>query len=79
MLLFHLTTNKLEIAFTKVSTVEIVKANPSAIIIKDTNSVCSFNNNVKNPRSGLLLEVYRKRNHSCKTHKKTIGTTIKKK
>ena len=43
-------------AFIKVSTVEIVKANPSTIIINDNNSVCSFNNNVKEPRSGLLVE-----------------------
>ena len=50
------TTNKLEIAFTKVSTVEIVKARPKVTIISDNISVCSLNNNVKKPRSGLALE-----------------------
>ena len=71
-------TNKLEIAFTKVSTVEIVKANPSVTTIRDNISVCSFNNNVKKPRSGLLVESIENETIPVKPINKTIGIMIKK-
>ena len=72
------TTNKLEIAFTRVSTVEIVKANPRVIITKDKISVCPFNNNVKNPKSGLLLASIENETIPAKPIKKTMGTIMKK-
>ena len=72
------TTNKLEIAFTKVSTVEIVKASPKVTIIKDNISVCSLSNNVKKPRSGLVPESIENETIPAKPIKKTIGTIIKK-
>ena len=72
------TTNKLEIAFTKVSTVEIVKARPNVTIIYENISVCSLNNNVKKPRSGLVLESIENETIPAKPIKKTIGTIIKK-
>ena len=49
------TTIRLDIAFTKVSTVEIVNAKPNTITNNDNNSFCSLSNNIKNPRSGLLV------------------------
>jgi hypothetical protein len=70
--------NKLEIALTSVSTVEIVKANPRTIIRNDNNSVCSFNNRVKNPRSGRLVESIENETIPEKPIKKTIGIMIKK-
>ena len=75
---FPSTTNKLDIAFTNVSTVEIVNAKPSTIINIDKNSVCSFSNKVKNPRSGLLVGSIEKDTMPIKPMKKTIGTIIKK-
>ena len=72
------TTNRLDIALTRVSTVEIVKAKPSTIINNDNNSVCSFNSNVKNPRSGLLVGSTEKDTMPIKPIKNTIGTIIKK-
>ena len=71
-------TNKLEIAFTNVSTVEMVKANPSVIIINDNNSVCSFSNSEKKPRSGLALGSIENETIPANPIKKTIGTIIKK-
>ena len=59
-------------------TVEMVKANPSTIINKDKNSVCSFNNSVKNARSGLFVESIEKETIPIKPMKKTTGTIIKK-
>ena len=50
------TTIKLDIAFIKVSTVEIVRARPSIIITNDNKVVCSLSNNEKKPRSGLIVE-----------------------
>ena len=44
---FPSTTIRLDIAFTKVSTVEIVSAKPNTITNKANNSVCSLNNKVK--------------------------------
>ena len=49
------TTIRLDIAFTKVSTVEIVKAKPNTITNRDNNSFCSLSNNIKNPGSGLVV------------------------
>ena len=54
------------------------KNNPRVIIIKDNSSVCSLSNNVKNPRSGLLLESIEKETSPAKPIKKTIGTMMKK-
>ena len=55
IILFPSTIIKLDIAFIRVSTVEIVNAKPNIITNKDNNSVCSLSNNVKNPRSGLVV------------------------
>ena len=46
---------KLDIAFTKVSTVEMVNAKPNIITTIESGTVCFFNNNVKKPRSGLVV------------------------
>ena len=72
------TTIKLDIALTKVSTVEIVKANPRIIIIRDNISVCSLSNKVKNPRSGLVSGLIEKATIPVKPIKNTIGTIRKK-
>ena len=48
------TTIKLDIALIKVSIVEIVKASPRKITTKDKKAVCSFSNNEKKLRSGLM-------------------------
>ena len=72
------TTNKLEIALTKVSTVEIVKARPKVTIISDNISVWSLNNNIKKPRSGLAVEFIENETIPAKPIKKTIGIIIKK-
>ena len=70
------TTNKLDIAITNVSTVEIVKANPSTIINNDNNAVWSFNNKVKNTRSGLFAGSIEKDTIPIKPIKHKIGTII---
>ena len=49
------TTIKLDIAFTKVSTVLIVKDSPSITIIIDKSFVCSLNNKEKKPKSGTTF------------------------
>ena len=72
------TTNKLDIAFTRVSAVEIVKANPSIIINNDSSLIWSFNSKLKNPRSGLIVGSTEKETIPIKPIKKTIGTIIKK-
>ena len=50
------TTIKLEIALTSVSTVLMVNESPRIMIINDKNSVWSFNNNEKKPKSGTTFE-----------------------
>ena len=77
MLLFH-TTIKLEIAFTKVSTVEIVRAKPKIIIIIDNIYDCSLSSNEKYPRSGLTFGSTEIATMPEKPIKNTMGTIIKK-
>ena len=74
---FPSTTIRLDIAFTKVSTVEIVSAKPSTITKKDRNFVCSFKSNVKNPRSGRIVGSNEKATIPVKPIKKNTGTIIK--
>ena len=69
---------KLDIAFTSVSTVEIVKAKPRITIMIDSISVCSFNNKVKNPKSALADESIENDTIPIKPIKNTIGTITKK-
>ena len=55
IILFPSTIIKLEIAFTKVSTLLTVKEIANNIIIIDNIPCCSFNNKEKNARSGTTF------------------------
>ena len=67
---------KLDIAFTKVSIVLIVKDNPKITISTDKNSVCSINNKEKKPKSGITLGSVYTATIPLKPIKNTIGIII---
>ena len=70
------TTIKLDIAFTRVSTVLIVNDKPRITNINDKNSVCSLKKREKKPSSGITYGLADTATKPLKPIKNTIGIII---